>query len=335
MSLKIVRNKKTGIWRVTGTINGRRYRESTRTTSREHAEAFRREKERDLQDRAYLSDANTWADAMNIYVEKGGEKRYLQPLLDYFGPYRLKNITPQIVSAFAQDKYGDVQPATVKRVFYTPMNAVMRAGHRAQLCPLILFEAPKVKRKPVKYADDQWLRLFLEHSWPRIAMTILFMTLTGARVTEAVNVTVSEVDLSRGSAILRKTKNGKSRRVTLPPLLIEPLRHWIQEEGLDGGMALLGYASRYGVNQAIERVCDKINVAAGAIRWNTFIDEADRKKKVREIIAPPRHRIPVQPPGRTSRLCRSPAGRGQEPQARARGRRLGGHPGGVRVIRSS
>ena len=258
MPLKLKKKGKT--WHVDGYINGDRHRESTRTSSRDHAEAFRRDLERDLEDRAYHK-STCFADAVKVYLEKGGERRYLRPLMDNLEAMRLKDITPAIVSALSTQLYGHCEPGTVRRHFYTPLNAVMRAANRAQLCPLIVFDAPKAKRKPITYADDGWLRTFLEHAFARIALTVLFLTLTGARVTEACNVNAGDVDLARGFVILRKTKNGKARRVSLAPLLVDLLRQWIIDQRLfDPATPLFGYASRYSVNQAIERVCKKAGI---------------------------------------------------------------------------
>jgi integrase len=253
MPLKLV--KKGKVWHITGRVNGRRHRESTKTTNRETAESIRKERERDLEDRAYNHTA-CFADAVSVYIEKGGERRFLKPLMDQFEGKRLKDMTPVEVSTFSLARYSHLAPLTIKRELYTPLNAVMRAGHKAGLCPLIVFEAPKGKRKPVSYADDQWLRLFLDTAFPRIALTVLFLTLTGARVTEACNVTLGDLDLRRGFAVLRKTKNGKSRRVSLPPQLTEALTNWIIDQKLSNAAdGVFGYSGRWSVNQAIERVC--------------------------------------------------------------------------------
>ena len=175
MPLKLV--KKGKIYHIHGTINGRRYRESTGTASREHAEAIRRQTERDLEDRAYLR-AVTFADAVNVYLEKRPDAgAHLGPLMDRFEAVQIKDITPAVVSAFSTERYGHMEPSSVKRYLYTPLNAVLRQAHEAQLCPLLRFEPPKVKRKPVEYADDQWLRTFLEFAHPRIALTVLFLSL--------------------------------------------------------------------------------------------------------------------------------------------------------------
>lgn len=285
MPLKLKKKGKT--WHVDGYVNGERYRKSTGTTSREHAEAYRKERERDLEDRAYHHSAS-FADALDIYLEKGGEDRYVQPLLDNLGATRLRDITPSVASALATKLYGHCQPLTVRRHFYTPLNAIMRKASTAHLCPLVIFEAPKGKRKPVDYADDVWLRSFLEHAFARIALTVLFMTLSGARVTESCHLRVGDLNLAQGVAILRKTKNGKSRKVSLAPELVDVLRNWIVDQKLfEPGLVVFGYASRFSVNQAIERVCDKINLEAGAIRFVKIKNEQTGKmRKVRDIIGP-------------------------------------------------
>jgi integrase len=61
-----------------------------------------------------------------------------------------------------------------------------------------------------------------------------------SRPRRCTNLTVRDVDRLRGSATLGRTKNGKIRQVTLPPLLIPVLRDWIASEKLiEGGQSVL------------------------------------------------------------------------------------------------
>src|SRR5262245_41889273 len=164
---------------------------------------------------------------------------------------RLRDITPIMVSKYVQDTYEGLKPSSIKRPFYTPMNAVMKAGNKAQLCALVIFEAPKVIKNPVKYANDTWMRIFMDNAHARIALAVLFMTLPAARVSKACNLEVRDLDLDRGKAMLRKTKHGKARQVTLPTLMIEPLRTWIMSQQLfESGAGVFGYSGRWSVNQA-------------------------------------------------------------------------------------
>lgn len=263
MPLKLIRRGK--IYYLSGSIGGQRYVESTRTGSKPHAEAQRVKREREILDGSYLGEgrATIFATAALVYLEKGGEGRFLAPILERFGKLRLAEITPALVSAFARDHYGHLAPATVKRHLYTPLNAVMSAAHRAQLGPLYRFDPPRVKRAPVQYADDRWLRAFFEHANFRVAAIVLFMTLTGARVSEACRLAPADIDLERGEAVLRITKSGKARRAPLAPVLVDALRRALDElaTDIDGRRRVFGYASRWSVNPAIERVCRRAGIA--------------------------------------------------------------------------
>jgi len=97
---------------------------------------------------------------MNYYVEKLGNRlaSFLKPILAHFGAMQLKDITPVVVSLCVQDNLGHLEPSSKKRAFYTPMNAVMKAGNKAGRCPLIVFEAPKVEKRTVEYANDVWMQ---------------------------------------------------------------------------------------------------------------------------------------------------------------------------------
>ena len=91
-----------------------------------------------------------------------------------------KDITPAVVSLYVQDNPGRLEPSSKKRAFYTPMNAVMKAGNKAGRCPLIVFEAPKVEKRTVEYANDVWMQI-LDNAHARIALAALCITLTAAR----------------------------------------------------------------------------------------------------------------------------------------------------------
>lgn len=126
--LKLVRRKTTPIWYVSGSLRGQRYFESTRTASRAHAEAYRQEREREILDGTFFGRARTaiFADAVALYLEKGGEKRFVPPLLDRWGSTKLVAITAEEVSRFAREHYAGREPATVRRQLYVPLNAIMR-----------------------------------------------------------------------------------------------------------------------------------------------------------------------------------------------------------------
>lgn len=275
MPLKLQKDGK--FWYVRGSLNGIRIRESTRTSKRDLAEARLRQIQRDIEDRTY-NNKKTVAEAIAIYIEKGGEKRFLRPILEGFGMMALTELTPERVSSFALEKFSHMQPNSVRRQYYTPLNAVMNAAHEAQMCSLMRFKPPKLERKPLVYANAEWLRTFYQNAGPQIATLVLFISSTAARVSEACNLTLRDIDFDGGYVILRMTKNGKGRSIAVPQALLDRISQWVAYENdrraqlktapkpaiaLDE--PVFCYSGRWSVNQAIERVCDRINAKYGAL----------------------------------------------------------------------
>lgn len=271
--------KKIGkIWYVHGSLNGIRVRESARTPKRDLAEAKLRQIQKDIEDRIYNSK-RTLSEAITHYISLNGEKRFLMPILERFGNTPIAEMNAADVSNFALEHYGHMAPSSLKRQYYTPLNAVMRAAHAAEMAPLIVFKSPRFRTATPSYADMSWFNEFYESAHPQIAVFVLFISCTAARVTEACNLTLRDISFENGYATLRMTKNGKGRSIAIPPQLLGYISSWVSWENarrasvksgpkpppLSMDEPLFCYAARWSVNQAIERVCDKINVKHGAL----------------------------------------------------------------------
>lgn len=260
-----------GTYHVRGTIKipgrekGIRVRESTGTSRLKDAETYRDKLRKEVVERELHGPgfSLTFADCVLIYLEKGGEKRFIKPIFEAFGHQRVKDISAESVSSFAIKNYGHMMPESVKRYFYTPLNAALRKGCKANNIAPISFEAPKGgPRKVVEPAPAEWFPVFFAHAHYRIAVVVLFLTTTGARVSEACRLRVSDFYPETQKALLRLTKNGKPRMVPLTPELTEFMQRLIVAENLGPDDVLFGYAARWSVNQAIERVC-----AAAGIKY--------------------------------------------------------------------
>lgn len=83
--------------------HGIRVRESTGFTRRRDAETYRDKLRQKVIDREIHGAGYglTFADCVVIYLEKGGEKRFMSPILERFGRERVRDITADKVSAFA------------------------------------------------------------------------------------------------------------------------------------------------------------------------------------------------------------------------------------------
>lgn len=256
-----------GVWQVSGTVKipgrkkGVRVRQSSGTPRLRDAEAYRDKIRQEVIDQEMHGPGYsiTFADCCALYLEKGGERRFIKPIFEKFEHTRIKDLTADKVSAFATERYGHLSPASVKRFYYTPLNAAIRKGCKANNIAPPSFEAPKVERKAIEQAPPGWFPDFFQAAYFRIAVVVLFLTTTGARVGEACKLKVKDFlpDHPRGpKALLRKTKNGKPRMVPLTDVLCRAMRRLIEMDGETDIEALLfGYSGRWSVNQAIERVC--------------------------------------------------------------------------------
>lgn len=256
------------IWHVRGTVKvpgqktGIRVRESTGHARLRDAESYRDKLREETIERALYGAAATatFSTAVMIYLEKGGEKRFLKPIHDRFGHERLKDITADKVSAFALERYGHLAPQSVKRQLYTPLNAIMNKACRSLNIPAITFEAPKSQREAVRHAPPEWFPLFFQVAHFRIAAMVLFLTTTGARVTEACRLTIDDCYLDQLKVLLRKTKNGKPRIVPINETVARVIAGLIEQDGAEPGDSVFGYSSRWSVNQAIERICTRAGI---------------------------------------------------------------------------
>lgn len=276
--LKLTRRPDSPHWHIRGTLRGVRVRESTGTDSRRHAEAILARRQQEILDRSTFGEhaTATWAEAVNLYLDLGGEPRYLEPLTERWGTWRLAAVTPLEIARAGREIYAGAAASTLDRQVYTPTIAVLNAAAAAGLCPAVKIKRPKIERRPVEPSDDATIDAVLAAAGKikfapgsrgaerqaaarrRLAAFVLMMSLTGCRVSEAVAVRRRDValDATPPTILFRTTKNGDPRRAVMPPELVAAIRA-LPDGGPDA--LLLGYASRSTAAQALERAA----IAAG------------------------------------------------------------------------
>lgn len=253
MPLKVTKRPGSPYWQITGTASGYRYRFSAQTDCRETAEALRLKTEREAAERRTHGDARvtTFAQAVIHYVRQGGETRLLAPLVKRWGEWRIAAITPAELTKGAHELYPGKSTAWHVRAVWTPVNAVCNAADAAGLCSWRHVRPPTVKRRPVQPAGDEHIRQLLPHCNPRLAALVLFLTLTGARISEACRLHWAHVDFDRCEALLEVTKNGKPRLVALAPEVVDALRALAELHPASG--SVFGYSDRWSARNAIKR----------------------------------------------------------------------------------
>jgi integrase len=200
----------------------------------------------------------TFGDAAASYLEHGGEARYLPPIVAWFGDTPVAAITPFDVKQMASALYDKARNTTKNRQALTPTRAVLMHAYERGWCPLLRLTRfrpePRRRKSP---ASPAWLQLFVrqcdKEALQHLAALVLFMSLTGARVSEAVRLHWPEVDLGARKAVLLRTKTSTNSVRELPDELVRRLRMLQDDADLDA--PVFRYTSRYSINDRIKAVC--------------------------------------------------------------------------------
>lgn len=237
-------------WYVSGTVGGKRFRRGTKTPRRDLAEALRIQWEGELEARRVYGPrpTATFAEAVNLYLDRGGEARFLAPLLAHFGKSLLADLDQAALDAAARAlmpaRPGQKAPAasTLNRQIYTPFIAVMTAAAEDGLA------GPRKWRRPRGHDRRTRFRWLWPDEFEAVWMAapahgrILLdgFAGTGLREAEGLGLDWSDTALDLKQCWAWDTKEDDPRRVDLPDRTAASLANALHREGpvfLDGGGA--------------------------------------------------------------------------------------------------
>jgi len=211
-------------YRIRGTYLGHYLDRSTETGDRRVASRLFAKWKEDIERGAYAApDAPTFAGAALTYMNAGGERRFMEPLLLHFGTMPLAHITQDAIDAAAIKLLPMATSATRNRQVYSPVSAVLRrAGvtlvlrrpQGAQGTPRLTFLSP---------AQAQALLTAAEARNATLGALCIFLLYTGVRLSEALSLAPADVELDAARAFIRDTKNGDPLTVHLPPVVVAAL----------------------------------------------------------------------------------------------------------------
>lgn len=165
----------------------------------------------------------TFAGAVLAYMEAGGERRFLVPLLKHFMELPLSSIGQAEIDAASIALYPNATAATRNRQVYSPMSAIMkRAGLPAQ------FKRPKGAqgaRRLQWLKPEEAMRLLkaAEELDARFGALCTFLLYTGCRLSEALKLEPKDLHLEENFAYVRDTKNSSPRPVHMPEAAVRAL----------------------------------------------------------------------------------------------------------------
>lgn len=259
MSLKLV--KRGEIWHYTGTVAKRRLRGSCKTTIKDEAEHIANEAER----RALKGSRDpgailTFAQASFEYRKTGKRPKYLELVEDYWKDTLVRDVTRGAMKRAAITLLPNGSGAYRNRAVLVPTMAVINHCAELDMCPPIRarrFPEPKRSKEPATW---EWIEAFMAEASPHLGALACFMFLTGARISEALNVAWRDVDMGNAWVrIVMGKLGGETRDAHMPPELIAALANIPSNREPD--VALFPYAAYDSVRKPWDAVVKRAGIA--------------------------------------------------------------------------
>jgi len=236
MPLKLIppREGRTPYYSVRGTHLGVYVDRSTRLADRaKAAKLLVRWREEIERGEFAATEGRTFLSAAIAYVKAGGEKRFVgsydedtgrwSGLVGHFGDRPLDEIDQEATDEAALALYPNATPSTRNRQVHTVVSAIRkRAGIKE---PLQRPKGWRGKKRVVWFKPEEAFRLFAAADVrdPEFGLFLRFLCYTGLRLSEALALQVSQLDLSDAFAYIPETKNEDPRGVFLPPHVVVAL----------------------------------------------------------------------------------------------------------------
>ncbi|MCZ6862677.1 MAG: site-specific integrase [Alphaproteobacteria bacterium] len=190
---------------------------------------------------------------MALYLEGGGERRYLQPLIDRFGTTPLSRIDQGAIDRAARELKPAASAATRARQVYMPIGAVLHYAAKRGLCEYRKIERPRQPKGRMRWLRPDEAERLIEACAPHLRPLVILLFGTGARLSEALYLDWKHVDLAARRVRFMECKNGEPRGVPLNERVVIELANLDHRDGAvfrrpDGAP----YARRAGVSGQIK-----------------------------------------------------------------------------------
>jgi integrase len=237
--LKLVRRHGSAFLYMRGTVRGIPVDESTgvKYEHRKLAEEIKAKRQAQLLEESIYGKraVATFAQAALGYIQNSGRQTYrLADIIKHFGTTRLSTIGQTELDAGAKAVFPGMQPASRRTHFYIPVSAILTHAHKLKLCDKIEFDWPAENDGVVRWLTKEEAHRFIEEGH-HIKPLLIFLFYTGARISEAMNLQLQDLDLDRRHVQFIDTKNGTSRGVPLHSLVVEAMREYLAIYRHNGG----------------------------------------------------------------------------------------------------
>lgn len=229
---------RAGIFYLRGTFQKTRVYKSCGTRDRAVAEALRTLEEKAILARLFDSggagrrrDSVSFAAAADHYLTKGKNAPHSARTVGFVTALK-RHFATKLVAEIDQfsldDAIGvlvgdDAAPATKRRAVSVPLTAILRHAEKRGWCHAPAFELPTVDSAPTPFFTPREACALIDAAAPHLKPLLIFLFGTGARLSEALYLDWSNVDLGAARVRFFKTKSGNPRNAGLPPAAVAAL----------------------------------------------------------------------------------------------------------------
>lgn len=218
--LELVKRPNSPYWIARGTINGRRIERSTRCRSKHDARQALAQIIAEATADRIGEEGLRFDQALAMYIDAHPNARFIGPLAKFFKGMPVKDINLTEMRRAANQLYPGAAPSTIQRQLYTPMKAILNHAADEELCPRPQFRSLQGigKKRTVFFMPDQADALIdslMTHPHKHYAVLVTFLFGQGSRMGETLNLEWEDVSMENRFAILRNTKSGEERRLSL------------------------------------------------------------------------------------------------------------------------
>lgn len=138
-----------------------------------------------------------------------------------------------------------------------PAQSVINHAAESDLCHRVRVKRFKVNTKVKTPATLEWVNAFMAEASEQLGALALFMFLTGARVSEALSVEWSAVNLKARKVTINQSKIGAERVAHLPPSLVAALANLPRVKG----RPIFWYRARSNIVMVWRRAAKRAGIA--------------------------------------------------------------------------
>lgn len=204
-------------------------------------------------------------------------------------PTDVMTITPEVRENERANPYAS-ESISNKRDGSSPDTSVKSQNHistEPQIeAPVVLKkEKPYRKKENLKrfYTPKEWFNLLKQIKNEKHKFLIEFLLHTGARVSEARGVRITDIDFEREQIILRKTKGGikKNRTIQISTYLTGRIKSYINSQKIESKLSTLNFPSTVMMDKMIKRY----TMLSGLEDWKDFSNHNLRKTLENFLVA--------------------------------------------------